>query len=243
MPASETFTASDGTSFPLVPVPFCHYCSMPLKDSFGSWGVCWRCNKRLRELSHEKPREVHDLPYNFTRAVAAGLYITDSPEKGSAGRLITALKSGGGFSTVFAEAIAHVLRTRGPDITWDVIVPVPASLGKPFNPATTLAGDLGTVTHTRVEAALGLDASYESGQGLPEGQKFNNMREKVRIVRPNEVSGRKVLLVDDIMTTRGAAHWCSGVLLKAGATEVNVAVAGRSVDLRDLEFIGYAEHQ
>lgn len=55
MPSPETFTASDGTSFPLVPAPYCHYCPMPLKDSFGSWGVCWRCNRRLRDLSLEKP--------------------------------------------------------------------------------------------------------------------------------------------------------------------------------------------
>ena len=242
MPTSEMFTASDGTSFTLVPEPLCYYCSMPLKDSYGSWGVCWRCNRRLRELTHEKPHEVHNLPYRFARAVAAGLYITDSPEKGSVGRLISELKASGEFSTVLAEAITHVIRTRGPDIYWDVIVPVPAGSGKSFFPAAMLAVELGRMTQKATAKVLELDSSYVSGQGLAEAQKFDNMKDKLRISRPNEISGRKVLLIDDIMTTCGAAHWCSDVLLKAGATDVNVAVAGRSVDLRDLEFIGYSEH-
>ncbi len=156
MPSPETFTASDGTSFPLVPAPYCHYCSMPLKDRFGSWGVCWRCNRRLRDLSLEKPREVHYSPYRFTRAVAAGLYITDSPEKGSAGRLITELKANSGFSMAISEAIAHVLRTRAPGISWDVIVPIPAGPGKPFTPAGMLARDLGALTRTAVAEVLEL---------------------------------------------------------------------------------------
>jgi predicted amidophosphoribosyltransferase len=87
---------------------------------------------------------------------------------------------------------------------------------------------------------LEIDASYRSGQGLPEAQKFINMKGKVNVIRPEEIVGRRILLVDDIMTTRGAAHWCSGDLLRAGAAVVNVAVAGRSVDMRELEFIGYS---
>jgi len=240
MPSSEMFTASDGTSFPLVPEPFCHYCSMPLGDSFGGWNICWRCNKRFVELSKENPGAFRYSPYSFTRAMAAGLYITDFPEKGSVGRLIKELKASGGFSAVLVDAIAHVLRTRCPHISWDVIVPVPASPGKSFSPAAALALELGTMTQRTVAAVLKLDSSYETSQGLPEAQKFDNMRDKVRIGGTLEISGRKILLVDDIMTTRGAAHWCSDVLLKAGATEVNVAVAGRSVDMRHLEFIGYS---
>lgn len=240
MPSSEMFTASDGTPFPLVPVPFCHYCSMPLGDSFGGWNMCWRCNKRFLELSKENPGVYRYSPYSFARALAAGLYITDSPEKGSAGRLIKELKASGGYSTVIAEAIDHVLRTRGPDISWDVIVPVPATPRKSFNPSARLALELGRITKKAVAEVLELDSSYESSQGLPEAQKFENMRDNVRVERPAAVSGRGVLLLDDIMTTRGAAHWCSDVLLKAGAMEVNVAIAGRSVDLRHLEFIGYS---
>jgi len=240
MPSPEMFTARDGRSFPLVPVPCCHYCSIPLGDSFGRWNICWRCNTRFRELARANPDEIRQSPYSFTRAVAAGLYITDYPEKGSAGRLIKELKTGGGHSTVLAEAIAHVLRTRCHGHSWDIIVPVPASSRKPPAPTEMLALELGTLINMRVAPVLELDSSYESGQGMPEARKFDNMKGNVRITEAGDVRGRRIMLVDDIMTTRGAAHWCSTVLLEAGATEVMVAVAGRSVDLRHLEFIGYS---
>ncbi|MBM4249026.1 MAG: hypothetical protein FJ149_06260 [Euryarchaeota archaeon] len=240
MPSSELFKSRDGTEFRLLPVPFCEYCSMPLSESFGVWGRCWRCNKRFREITRGNPFEVPDSPYKFRKAAAAGLYITDYPEKGSIGRLIKAIKTGGGGCDVLSEAIAHVLRTRYADISWDIIVHVPASPGKKISPAGRLALALAKETRTAVASVLELDPSYESDQGLPEAQKFDNMRDKVRVASSAEIVGRKILLVDDVMTTRGSAHWCSEELLKAGAIGVNVAVAGRSVDMRDLEFIGYA---
>jgi predicted amidophosphoribosyltransferase len=240
MPSLEIFKARDGTEIPLVPVPFCHYCSIPLKDTYGRWGLCRRCSDRFRALQRENPGGPRVSPYSFTRAVAAGLYITDSPEKGSVGKMIKGLKAQGRFCEVLADAIVHVLRTRGPEISWDVIVAVPASPGVTYSPASMLAKELGERTRTASSAALRFDSPYVSGQGLPEPQKFDNMRDKVRVAERMEITGMRILLVDDILTTGGAAHWCAGELLKAGAKGVHAAVAGRSIDLRELEFIGYS---
>ena len=240
MPSLEIFKARDGTEIPLVPVPFCHYCSMPLKDTYGRWGLCRRCSDRFRALRRENPGRSYVSPYSFTRAVAAGLYITDSPEKGTVGRLIKGLKALGLFFEVLADAVVHVLRTRGPEISWDVIVAVPASPGVTYSPASMLAKELGERTRTPNPTALKLDPSYVSGQALPEPQKFDNMRDKVRVAERIEIRGMRILLVDDIMMTGGAAHWCAGELLKAGAKVVHVAVVGRGIDLKELEFIGYS---
>jgi predicted amidophosphoribosyltransferase len=240
MPKLEMFKAADQTAFPLVPTPVCDYCSTPLGDSFGDWRICAKCNRRFRELSNINPGVFLYSPYSFTRAVAAGLYITDNPDKGSAGRLITRLKADGGYCDALAEAIVHVLRTRCPDVKWDVIVPVPPSPEKSFSPPRLLAAKVGEMTRTHLASVLELDSTYESGLRLTERLKFDNMKGKVRIAGNEKVAGKTVLLVDDIMTTQGAAHWCSDSLLKAGAAEVNVAVAGRSVDMRHLDFIGYA---
>lgn len=54
-------------------------------------------------------------------------------------------------------------------------------------------------------------------------------------VRPNRrprLAGRRVLLIDDVMTSGATASACAGALLSAGAAEVDVLVAARVPDPR-----------
>jgi predicted amidophosphoribosyltransferase len=45
-----------------------------------------------------------------------------------------------------------------------------------------------------------------------------------------EVKGKKLILVDDILTTGATADACTKVLLRAGALRVDVLVLARVVD-------------
>lgn len=49
--------------------------------------------------------------------------------------------------------------------------------------------------------------------------------------RATRLAGRRVLLLDDVMTTGATANECARVLLAAGAAEVHVAVVARTVKL------------
>src|SRR5438034_8182713 len=59
-------------------------------------------------------------------------------------------------------------------------------------------------------------------------QRRRNVRGAFRAARPAKIAGKRVLLVDDVMTTGATAHEGSRALLEAGAAAVYVATVARS---------------
>lgn len=71
----------------------------------------------------------------------------------------------------------------------------------------------------------------ESQTGFTREQRRRNLRGAFAVPDPARVSGRRVLLVDDVLTTGATADECSRILLRAGAQQVLVATAARAVSL------------
>jgi predicted amidophosphoribosyltransferase len=69
--------------------------------------------------------------------------------------------------------------------------------------------------------------------GLTRPQRRENMRAAFQVVHPNRVKGRSILLVDDVLTTGTTASECARVLRKAGAEQVWVATAARTLKIND----------
>jgi predicted amidophosphoribosyltransferase len=63
---------------------------------------------------------------------------------------------------------------------------------------------------------------------LPLAERRANVKDAFRAA-PKHVAGRRVLLVDDVMTTGATAHACAEALLAAGAAEVGVLTVARAV--------------
>ncbi|MFO8007638.1 MAG: phosphoribosyltransferase family protein, partial [Candidatus Brocadiia bacterium] len=59
-------------------------------------------------------------------------------------------------------------------------------------------------------------------------QRRRNVRGAFRVRRPDRIDGRRVLLVDDVMTTGATADECAKVLTRAGAAEVQVFTLART---------------
>ena len=60
-------------------------------------------------------------------------------------------------------------------------------------------------------------------------QRRKNLREAMRARLPATMKGKRVLLVDDVMTTGATADACSRALLAAGVGGVQVMVVARAV--------------
>lgn len=77
-----------------------------------------------------------------------------------------------------------------------------------------------TLTRIRDTPALGRHSPLER-RALVEGA--------FAVSRPAEVRGRRLLVVDDVMTTGATLSGCARALVEAGATEVHVATLARAL--------------
>jgi ComF family protein len=73
--------------------------------------------------------------------------------------------------------------------------------------------------------------STESQTGFTREQRRENLRGAFAVPDSARVSGRNVLLVDDVLTTGATADECARILLRAGAKQVLVATVARAVAL------------
>jgi ComF family protein len=64
---------------------------------------------------------------------------------------------------------------------------------------------------------------------LSRSERLANLRRCFAVQRPEEVEGKRVLLVDDVMTTGTTVNECAKVLRKAGADEVFVVTLARTI--------------
>lgn len=71
----------------------------------------------------------------------------------------------------------------------------------------------------------------ESQTGFTREQRRANLRGAFAVPDPARIRGRRVLLVDDVLTTGATADECSRILLRAGAEQVLVATVARAVSL------------
>jgi ComF family protein len=88
-----------------------------------------------------------------------------------------------------------------------------------FHPSDGIELDTSSLVRTRETA---------SQTGLTRRQRRANVRGAFAVRRPENLQGRSILLVDDVMTTGTTAGECARVLRRAGAKEVFVATVARA---------------
>lgn len=69
----------------------------------------------------------------------------------------------------------------------------------------------------------------QSQIGLSRHQRRENMRGAFVVARPEEITQREILLIDDVMTTGTTVSECARVLRRAGASKVYVATVARTL--------------
>jgi ComF family protein len=121
-----------------------------------------------------------------------------------------------------AELIAPLLSTLGP---WDWLVPVPLHVRRQrergFNQAELLARAMAIDEDKIVTALIRRTRATPHQVGLDAAARRENVRGAFAVVDPTIVLGKRIVLIDDVMTTGSTLHQCAVVLLGSGATSVS----------------------
>ena len=119
----------------------------------------------------------------------------------------------------------------------DAIVPVPLHWrrlwARRFNQSALLAQAISRETGVAVaDTALRRVKATAQQVGLTQSERAQNVQGAFRVPpdRKAQVAGRRVVLVDDVLTSGATSDACARALLRAGARNVDLVVFARVVD-------------
>ncbi len=213
----------------------CPFCGELLSDDSPFAAVCQGCLKTEMRLRHAPPR-LPETEHTFQDLSAAygGYYYADEMR-----HAILLCKQYG--NVWYAREMADLLAVRvfGADVAkapgtrpyyrnlsgfplFSCIVPVPPKPGGSVreNLPYLLADRLGKVLQIPVRTVIVMKRRTKAQKNLSKEDRFRNVR-NAYIVKPGiDLTGKRILLLDDVITTGATISACAHALQQAGASQV-----------------------
>jgi ComF family protein len=193
--------------------PWCAVCGLPFPHPMGEGAVCGAC-------------AAHPPSWNRARSVLR--YDRHSR------RLVLMLKHGD--QTHLVGAFGRWMQRAGGEVLAgaDLLVPVPLHwtrlFRRRFNQAALLAQAIRAAGGPPVGADWLVRRRRTPSQGfMGPAARARNVRGAFALRRGRSVAGKRVVLVDDVLTTRATAEECARILRRAGAEHVGVLVLARAL--------------
>lgn len=218
-------------SLSLLPVcPECLEALAPIRIA-----QCVLCGERLAPaqllIGNGQCQACIEYPPNFDRAVSYGEYDSGVRE------LIHLLKYAGVIPA--AKPLGKLLAQSIEQLRLDaeaVVVPVPLHSSKRrerrFNQSELIARAALKHLSPHFELSHGVlvrERPTRSQVGLDREARIQNMHGAFRVSAPEQIKGRTVVVVDDVMTTGTTVSECARILKRAGAERVFAATVARTL--------------
>lgn len=225
--------------------PLCPACREPVSEMQGLCASCWSqlapierpyCERLGIPFVYDPGPGILSMqaiaaPPSYNRARAAVRY------DDVARRLVHALKFGDRLD--LAPVMGRWMARAGKELLAeaDAIIPVPLHWrrlwARRFNQSATLARTISEQSGVPVlfDALRRVRATPQQ-IGLSKTQRATNVQGAFRVAdsRRAQIAQRRILLVDDVLTSGATTDTCARVLLRAGALNVDVLVFARVVD-------------
>jgi ComF family protein len=219
--------------------PTCLACRAAVAEPGALCGACWRamrfierpfCDRLGTPFEHDMgegalSQRALDSPPIFGRARAAVVF-----EDGPSRKLIHRLKYYDRME--LARPMGAWMARAGRDILAeaDALMPVPLHRARlwrrQFNQAAALAREISRLCGKPLDAGgIARVRPTRSQVGLSRTERARNMAGAFRCLR--DVRGRRIVLVDDVLTSGATANAAARALLDAGAKAVDVLVFAR----------------
>ncbi len=236
----------------------CRACDVPLPASTPRTGLAaWLCAACVKELEPNDPPCCSVCGESFDgamttafrcwncegRRIAFDFAVSRFKAQGPLREIIHQFKYNRDISLrgVLAEALLHTLedsRLAPEDLSQWLLVPVPLHFvrqaQRQFNQSWELCRMLSQATRIPAAQILRRTRMTKTQARLERQRRLENLRGVFALRRslpwrrPLSLQGRRILLVDDVLTTGATAHECAKVLKRqAGAEKVVVITAAR----------------
>lgn len=201
-----------------IEAPFCDTCGLPFNFAAPAGSLCAGCI---------------DMEPDFDRARAAVTYNDASRS------LVLALKYGDKLHAV--KTFTPWLMRAGAELIAcsDVIVPVPLHprrlWQRRFNQSALIAEALAKETKkTYLPDSLQRKKYTVPQKGLSRAERDRNVKSAFTVPRKEDIKNKKILLIDDVMTSGATLNACARALKRGGAAGVSVLTIARVT--RDEEY-------
>jgi ComF family protein len=219
---SESATAAEGyvgsrcwQSVRFIKPPFCECCGLPYEGEITTRFECSNC--REMELHFRSARA----------AVIASPFVLEIIHRYKYRHALW-------FELFLGDLLLRAARPEVLSGTCDMIVPVPLhplkKREREFNQAERLAARLGDATQIPVNTRLLRRVEVTRTQTLlTREERAANVRNAFAVRPDCPLDGKRVILVDDVLTTGATTSACARALRKAGAGEVHVWTVARGL--------------
>lgn len=188
--------------------------------------MCERCNKKIIVMNSCTILEINN---NKIRCYSSLFY------DGVVREFIKDLKYKSHYNKgrILAKYMIDTLSVA--EIDYDIITYVPMHRKderiRGFNQSKFIAG---LVDKNKCKKTLLKHKKTKNQKSLSKDERWDNLKECFSIYSKTNISGKSILLIDDVFTSGATVYTCSEILLTNGAKEVNVltAASGRIKNAR-----------